>query len=235
MTGRRKYDQGCAVAHGLDLVGERWALLVVRDLLLGPKRFVDLREGLPGASPDVLTQRLRELQEAGVIRRRKLPPPAGAWVYELTEWGAQLEPVVVELARWSSRSPSMPHDAPIGVDSLVLALRQLFDADAAADLRHRVGLRLNGQDFTADIADGRLTVSRAPAEPVDATLDADTSTLAALLWKRRSLGAAVRSGDATTTGSRAVLDRFLRLFPRPTPTAADTEATPESRRTRAER
>jgi len=222
MTGRRKYDQGCAVAHGLDLVGERWALLVVRDLLLGPKRFVDLRSGLPGASPDMLTQRLRELQEAGVIRRRKLPLPAGAWVYELTEWGAQLEPVVVELARWSSRSPSMPDDAPVGVDSLVLALRQLFDADAAAGLRYRVGLRLDGQDFRADIADGQITVSRHPAEPADATLDTDAATLAELLWKRRPLTATIKSGAATTTGSRAVLDRFLRLFPRPTPAAADT-------------
>jgi DNA-binding HxlR family transcriptional regulator len=217
MTGRRKYDQGCAVAHGLDLVGERWALLVVRDLLLGPKRFVDLRQGLPGASPDMLTQRLRELQDVGVVRRRKLPPPAGAWVYELTEWGAQLESVVDALARWSSRSPSMPYDAPIGVDSLILALRQLFDADAAAGFRHRVGLRLDSQDFMADLADGRLSVSRAPAEPADALLDTDTATLAALLWKRHPLAAAVRSGDATTAGSRAVLDRFLRLFPQPKP------------------
>jgi DNA-binding HxlR family transcriptional regulator len=130
MVGRRKYDEGCAVAHALDLIGERWALLVVRELLLGPKRFTDLRAGMPGASPDVLAQRLRELTEAGVVRQRKLPPPAGSQIYELTDWGAELEPVVNGLGRWGSRSPSMPFDADSSVDSLVLSLRALFDAQA---------------------------------------------------------------------------------------------------------
>src|SRR4030088_2606002 len=90
MAGRRKYDQACAVAHGLDLIGERWALLVVRDLLLGPKRFSDLKAGTHGPSPDTLAQRLRDLREAGVVRRRQPPPPAASWIYELTDWGSQL-------------------------------------------------------------------------------------------------------------------------------------------------
>jgi len=97
MVGRRKYDDGCAVAHALDLVGERWALLVVRELLLGPKRFTDLQSGLPGASPDVLTQRLRELAEAGVLRRRRLAPPAASWVYELTGWKEEHLPEWLEV------------------------------------------------------------------------------------------------------------------------------------------
>jgi DNA-binding HxlR family transcriptional regulator len=101
-AGRRKFDDGCAVAHALDLIGERWALLIVRELLLGPKRFTDLHSGLPGTSPDVLTQRLRELTETGVVRRRHLPPPAASWVYELTDWGAELEAVVQRLAQWGA-------------------------------------------------------------------------------------------------------------------------------------
>ena len=135
MTGERTYGQGCAVAHGLDLIGERWALLVVRDLLLGPKRFTDLLSGLPGASPGVLTQRLRELTEAGVLSRRKLSAPAASWVYELTPWGRQLEPIVTQLARWASHSPSMRYDAPLGNDSVMLSLGALFDPAVAGTSR----------------------------------------------------------------------------------------------------
>src|ERR687895_1683904 len=133
-TRRRTYDDGCAAAHALDLIGERWALLVVRELVLGPKRFTDLRAGMPHASPNVLAQRLRELEGAGVVRRRKLPPPAASRVYELTEWGMELEPVILGLGRWGARSPSKPSDAAIGVDSLILSFRTMFDPQAAEGL-----------------------------------------------------------------------------------------------------
>ena len=175
MAGRRKYDQGCAVAHALDLVGERWALLVVRDLLLGPKRFTDLLAGLPGASPDVLTQRLRELTEAGVLHRRRLSPPAASWVYELTPWGADLAPIVVGLAQWASRSPGMRYDAPLGTDSLMLSLKALFDSPAAADLEATIAVHLGDERFQIRIADGELTVSRGEIDDPDATLETDQS------------------------------------------------------------
>src|SRR5919108_593540 len=112
MATMRTYGDGCAIARGLDLVGERWALLVVRELLLGPKRYTDLRRGLPNASPNVLSQRLAELERAGVLRRRKLPPPAGSRVYELTEWGRGLEQTVVSLGHWAARSPATPTHSP---------------------------------------------------------------------------------------------------------------------------
>src|SRR5918999_3174711 len=131
MASMRTYDDGCAAAHALDLVGERWALLVVRELLLGPKRFTDLRAGIPKASPNVLAQRLRGLERAGVVRRRKLPPPAASRVYELTDWGLELEPVIVSLGRWGARSPLRPQDAGMSVDSLILSFRAMFDARAA--------------------------------------------------------------------------------------------------------
>src|SRR5215210_5901811 len=118
----RTYGDGCAIARAVDLVGERWALLVVRELLLGPKRYTDLRSGLPNASPNVLSVRLRELESAGIVRRRKLPPPAGSRVYELTDWGLELEETVMSLGRWAAHSPAPPSDAPIASpDSVILA------------------------------------------------------------------------------------------------------------------
>src|SRR5918998_4174539 len=114
MATKRTYGDGCAIAHGLDLVGERWALLVVRELLLGPKRFTDLKTGLPNASPNVISDRLRELEQAGLVTREKLPPPAGSRVYALTDWGRELEPTVLSLGRWAARSPALPADDPMG-------------------------------------------------------------------------------------------------------------------------
>src|ERR687888_1927070 len=143
MATKRTYDDGCAIAQALDLIGERWALLVVRELLLGPKRYTDLRRGLPNASPHVLSQRLAGLEGAGVIRRRKLPPPAGSRVYELTDWGRELEETVLSLGHWAARSPSgLASDAPVGTDSMILALRSRFDADAAHGLHARFGVIL---------------------------------------------------------------------------------------------
>src|SRR5207249_2572577 len=112
-----------------------WALLVVRELLLGPKRFTDLRASLPGISPNVLTQRLNELEQASVLLRHKLPPPYGAWVYELTAWGKELETVIVELGRWGARSPALPRDPAMSVNSLILSFRSMFDPAAAGNLK----------------------------------------------------------------------------------------------------
>jgi DNA-binding HxlR family transcriptional regulator len=217
MAGKRKYDDGCAVAHGLDLIGERWALLVVRDLLLGPKRFTDLRAGMPAASADMLTQRLRELGETGIVQRRKLPPPAGSWVYELTDWGAELEPIVTQLSRWSSRSPTLRKDADIGVDSLVLALKALFDPQAAEGLRAIFALRLGENHFRIQIADSQLVLARGEADQADATIDTDPGTLSALLWKNRRLADALRAGDLTLDDPKGLAERFTGLFPLPEP------------------
>jgi DNA-binding HxlR family transcriptional regulator len=216
MVGKRKYDDGCAVAHGLDLVGERWALLVVRELLLGPKRFTDLRTGMPAASADVLTQRLRELQGAGIVQRRRLPPPAGSWVYELTTWGAALEPVITGLARWSAGSPSMPHDLPVSADSAALSLKALFDPRAAEGFRTTVGLHLGDDRLYVRVGDGGLSVSRdVPPDPPGATVTTDPTTLSSLLRAPGSLADAERDGTVTVDGSREAVERFLPLFPMP--------------------
>lgn len=217
MVGRRKYDNdGCPVAHGLDLIGERWALLVVRELLLGPKRFTDLRAALPAASPDMVSQRLRELTASGIVRKRRLAAPAASWVYELTEWGAELEPVVLSLARWSSRSPLADTDAPIGVDSVVLSLRALFDPTSANGFRTRIALCLNDNWFQVSISGGELAVRRAQpdeAEHADVVLRTDPDTFSALLTGGVTLTKA--RGAATVEGDRASLEQALQLFPLP--------------------
>jgi DNA-binding HxlR family transcriptional regulator len=225
MATMRTYGDGCAIARALDVVGERWALLVVRELLLGPKRHTDLRRGLPNASPNVLSERLRELERAGVIRRRKLPPPAGSRVYELTEWGIELEEMVISLGRWAARSPTPPGDAPIAsVDSIILALRALFDSGAAHGLRAGYELRLGEDHFRIEVADDELEVGRGGAHQADATIDTDPDTINAVLWGGRSLADAQRSGGMTIEGDEAAVERFVRLFPMPEPAAAVSPA-----------
>jgi len=215
----RTYDDGCAAAHALDLVGERWALLVVRELLLGPKRFTDLRAGIPKASPNVLAQRLRELEGTGVVRRRKLPPPAASRVYELTDWGMELEPVIVRLGRWGARSPSKPRDAELGVDSLVLSFRTMFDPRAADGLKASYELRLGEDRFRAEVTDGYFEITRGNADRPDAIVETDPATLAALVYDSRQLAEAVRSGDLKLEGDESAVARFLGLFFLPEPAA----------------
>jgi DNA-binding HxlR family transcriptional regulator len=218
-TRRRTYCDACAAAHALDLVGERWALLVVRELLLGPKRFTDLRAGLPNASPNVLAQRLRELEGAGVVRRRKLPPPAASRVYELTQWGEELEPVIIGLGRWGVRSASRPRDAELSIDSLILSFRTMFDPQAADGLRASYELVLGEDRFSAEVVDGRFEVERGTADRPDATIETDPGTLAALVYEGRPLDEALRSGDIKIEGEESAVERFLGLFPLPEPAA----------------
>jgi DNA-binding HxlR family transcriptional regulator len=212
VTGKRTYGDPCGVARALDVIGERWALLVVRELLLGPKRFTDLRAGMPNLTPDVLSQRLRDLDQAGVLRRDKLPPPIAAQVYELTDWGRELEPVVLGLGRWGSRAPFPPGNATLGVDSLIMALKTLYDPGCANGL---VGssfeLRLADQRFEARPRDGRLDVVRGAATDPDATIATNPATLERILWH----GHPLTTEDLSITGNREAAVRFLTMFPLP--------------------
>jgi len=217
MVTRRTYDDGCAAAHALDLVGERWALLVVRELLLGPKRFTDLRAGLPHTSPNVLAQRLRGLEEAGIVRRRRLPPPAASKIYELTEWGAELEPVIIRLGRWGARSPFKPEDAPLGVDSLILSFRTMFDPEHAEGIEASYELRMGENRFRAEVSGGSFQVERGSAERPDVIIESDSDTLAELVYDDRSLSEALRSGELKVEGDETAAERFLTLFPLPEP------------------
>jgi DNA-binding HxlR family transcriptional regulator len=206
----RTYGDPCGIARALDLVGERWALLVVRELLLGPKRFTDLRAGLPHVGPDMLAARLRELEQAGVVRRAQLPPPAGARVYELTEWGHELEPVLLALGRFGSQAPLPPERGDLGVDALILALKTLFDPTRADGLVGKTfELRLDAATFAVRATETGLEATRGPATDPVATIAADPGALQNVLWHGHVGGLDI-AGDANAAG------RFLELFPLPT-------------------
>jgi DNA-binding HxlR family transcriptional regulator len=211
----RTYGDLCGIARALDVVGERWALLVVRELILGPKRFTDLRAGLPHVGPDVLAQRLRDLEGAGLLRRRTLAPPAGSRVYELTARGRALEPVLIELGRWGTFAPVPPGEPRLGVDSTMIALRTLFDAGVAGDLVATFELRLGNQVFRAEVNDGEFNLTRGEAQDPDATITSDPMTLAGVLWQGYSPADAEREGDLAVEGDRRAAARFLALFPLP--------------------
>jgi len=215
MARTRSYRDRCGIARALDVIGERWALLVVRELLLGPKRFTDLRRGLAHLSPDVLAQRLRELEEAGVVRRRTLAPPAASRVYELTNRGHELEPAVLALGRWGSVAPFPADEAGIGPDATAIALKALFDPTLAGDLEARYGLHLGEDSYGIEVARGEMNLARGSAEDPAATIETDPATLAQVLWHDRRLTETERSGDLTISGSRQAAKRLLALFPLP--------------------
>jgi DNA-binding HxlR family transcriptional regulator len=214
MPGARRYDDPCGVARALDVVGERWTLLVVRELLFGPKRFSDLVRGLPGMSHNVLSQRLRELASAGLVERRRLGPPVSGQVYELTERGSALRPVVIELARWGSRIPTTSR-ADLSVDALALALLTTFDPDGAEDVR--IALVLGDDRFAAEITDGRLHIARGQAERPDAEIRTDAAGLRSVVFGGRELAQAIAEGDAEVRGDTEKATTFVSRFPRPAP------------------
>lgn len=234
MAPRRSYgsyDDGSAAAHALDIIGERWSLLVVRELVLGPKRFTDLRQGVPGASANVLAQRLRELEDDGVVRRRTLGPPSGAKVYELTDWGLQLEEVLQALSRWAAQSAALPFNASVGVDTVVLSMRTMLPASGVpANLQLRVQLDLGHDRFRVVAAEGAVTIERGACSSPDAVIETDANTLDRIVFYGASLQQAIDHETVRITGDRAAVERFLALFPPVAPgpavPPADTAAVP---------
>lgn len=219
MAGRRKYGDPCGIARALDVVGERWALLVVRELLLGPKRFAALHRGLAGMSQNVLAQRLRDLEESGVVRHRVLGPPVSARVYELTPRGRDLEPILLALGSWGARGPLDPScTAELSVDAMMFALKTTFDSAAASDVHARLTLRLEGDLFAAEIESGRFHITRTDtASDTDVTLTTDVGTFRSLVFGGRPLTEPLETGEVRLEGDRALAARFLACFPRPTP------------------
>jgi len=208
MPSTRSYGDQCGVARSLDVIGERWALLIVRELLLGPKRFNDLLAGLPGASPNVISQRLRELAADGVIRAVDLPPPAKVRVYELTDWGRELEPVVLHLGKWGDRAP-LPEGAQVGLDSVLLAIQAAVDP---ARVNGRFEIRVGADNFTVDGTSGRARFRRGTAEHPDATVASDPDTFRAVVFGQRPIDDAIEAGDLTLSGDQESADRLADLL-----------------------
>ena len=214
-TSRRRYDDACGTAHALDLIGERWALLVMRELMLGPKRFSDLRADLPGISANVLTQRLEGLEAAGLLVRRRLPPPASAQVYELTPWGYEAEPIIQNLGRWAARSPQHDPTLPISAVSIMLSFRTMFDAERAKGLNASIGFRLGHESFLGRIEGGRLEIERGDAEGADVIFTVTAPALAAAVYGGQPLDALSAAGALQVECDRALAKRFTTLFPLP--------------------
>lgn len=212
----RWYDDACGTAFAMELLGERWALLIVRELMFGPRRFTDLRTSLPGISAKVLTERLAGLAEAGVLIRRRLPPPAAVQVYELTRWGYRAEQLIQELGRWAAMSEGHDPTLPLSPVSFMLSLRTMFDAAKAGDWRARIGFRFPDTFFTGTVADGTFTVTRlgtldAP-DGCDAVFAApEAPPLAAMIY----LGMPASEVGVAVTGDHKVARRFTTLFDLP--------------------
>ena len=200
----RRYDDACGTAHALDLVGERWALLVTRELMLGPKRFSDLRADLPGISANVLTQRLEGLEANGLLVRRKLPPPASTQVYELTEWGYEAEPIIQTLGRWATRSPAHDPTMPISATSIMLSFRTMIDAERARGIDARIGFRMGEESFLAHLIDGRVDVVRGPVEGADLVLTGAPPMIAAAVYGGQPIEALDAEGALQVEGDRAL-------------------------------
>jgi DNA-binding HxlR family transcriptional regulator len=208
VEGKRTYREYCAIARSLDLLGQRWTLLIVRDLFLGPQRYTDLQAGLPGIASDILTARLRTLEDEGLVRRRELPPPAPATVYELTDAGRRLGPVIRALGEVGLTLLDKPAPGePINAGPVVMSLNLTFRPDALPDLRETYALEIDGRAFTVAVELGTVRTERgAPASPV-ATFRTDARTMVALLRGESAAAAAVEVG-----GDPAALERFTAAF-----------------------
>ncbi|GAA1028143.1 winged helix-turn-helix transcriptional regulator [Virgisporangium ochraceum] len=195
MPTTRTYADSCGIGRALDVVGERWALLVVRELLLGPQRFTDLRRALPGASSNLLADRLRELHERGVVARRTLPPPGAAKVYELTDWGRELEPIVLALGAWGLRVPA-PEPSTLSATSILIYLRGSLDPG------HRTfRVELDDRVWTVSSRDGETVVTQGQPEHADGSVRTDPRTLNELIDDPAALPDLVAAGRAETHGA----------------------------------
>jgi DNA-binding HxlR family transcriptional regulator/putative sterol carrier protein len=209
----KRYSQFCPIAHALEAVGERWSLLIVRELLNGPRRYTDLADGLPGIGTNILASRLRELEQAGVVQKRKLPPPTPVSVYELTEYGWQLEEVMHSLARWGARSLGPPSaDERLAPGWSVNAVKATFRPEAAAGVHATYELRLGDELTTMRVDDGSVTVAAGPAEEPDLVLEADPATMFELVARTLDPAEALAEGRACIEGVREELERLVAML-----------------------
>lgn len=206
---RRVYDDACGLAHALELIGERWAMLVLRELAYGPRRFTELKADLPGISANVLTQRLGELEKRGIVRKTRLPPPASVQVYEATPWGLEAAPLIAQLGKWAARSPLHDPTLPISHVAIMMSLQTMLEPERAAGFRARVGFQLGDTSYVATVGDGRLGVERRPTDNCDVVFTAAPGELAAVVYGGAPLETIKVEGDL------GLARRFVTLFPLP--------------------
>jgi DNA-binding HxlR family transcriptional regulator len=216
LVSRRTYDQYCAVARALDVVGERWTLLLVRELLTGPKRFKDLLDGLSGIGTTLLTARLKDLEGNGILRRTTLPPPAGSKVYELTDLGRSLEPVVIALSRWGLELLEAPRpEEETRPAWAMVALQSSLDLKAAPRRKETYEFRVDGESFHVQVEGDEAEVRQGPAADPDLIISGETETLLSVAAGRLTLAEAIEAGAIATEGDRASLARCLAMLGSP--------------------
>jgi DNA-binding HxlR family transcriptional regulator/putative sterol carrier protein len=212
-VSKRSYGQYCGLAQALDLVGERWTLLIVRELLMGAKRYTDLRDGLPGIASNLLADRLGQLEATGIVRRERLPPPAPATVYHLTERGGALETAIIELGRWGGLALGEPApDQDFRASSFALGMRATFRPRKAAAVDADYEFHIDDETFTFHVTNGEARARQGPATSPRLILGADANTFLALLSGQLTPAHALTSGAAKLDGPRRELDRVLRIF-----------------------
>lgn len=213
MASEARYDDPCGIARAMGVIGDRWAVLVIRELMFGPRRFAQVRAGLQGISPNVLSQRLRDLEKSGVVHRVE-HASLGVSVYDLTDRGRAIEPVLIELGRWGSRE-QMTSQNDLSFSAMMFAYKTVFDRSRASDGTY--GIRVGSDTATVTIAGERIDVRRGLDEAADVVLDADMSTLRDISFGRESITSASRAGRLRVTGDHGLATAFTRMFPVPRP------------------
>jgi DNA-binding HxlR family transcriptional regulator len=209
----KPFQQYCPVAHALGLVGDRWSLLILRDLLHGPRRYTDLLGGLPGIGTNILAARLRGLEEAGIVRKRRLPPPAASTVYELTDYGAELEEVFFALARWGARSLGPPGpDDELYPEWGLNAVAALFSPEAARGLTETYVLKVDGDVFTVRLDEGRMHPELGEAEGADVVIEMTMETFFKLVSGEVTPFMALKRGFVQVEGDRAAFERCFQVL-----------------------
>ena len=212
---KRWYDDACGTAHALELVGERWSLLIMREMMFGPRRFGDIRAALPGISANVLTQRLETLEGHGIVVRSKLPPPASVQVYGLTPWGYEADQLLIVLGNWAARSPGHDPTLPLSKTSLMLSFRTMFQADVAGDRAVTVGFVLGEETFRVRVENGTLTPRRAEIDDADVVFDTTPEAMAGYVYGKVPLEAMEEAGAIVVRGDRNAAMRFQTWFTLP--------------------
>ena len=215
----RSYNQYCGLAYALDIVGERWTLLIIRELIAGPRRFKDLMDGLPGISTNLLSERLKNLEQQCVLNRRVLPPPAGSTVYELTPLGQGLEQTLLELGKWGSQfvPPSAEGAALLNVGSYALTLKTFFWPNRAVGINETYELRVDNEVLQVQVKEGKIDVRQGVNGPVDVIFETDMPTYLGLLQRQIEPDEAICTGLVRVKGDYAALNRFLDLCGLPHP------------------
>ena len=212
---KRWYDDACGTALALELVGERWSLLIMRELMFGGRRFSDLRSSLPGVSANILALRLERLERVGIIQRRRLPPPASVQIYELTPWGYEAEIILQELGRWATRSPLHDPTLPLSAASIMMSFRTMYSRERASGEAARIGFRFGEETFVVDFGPEGVRTRRGEPEGCALVVSTNPMSLASVVYSRRPISDAEATGELKLTGDRTLFDRFVGWFPLP--------------------